>query len=166
MTTQATTDTEKTSQIIESIMKNGTPIYQIKGLTKDHMEALYSYGYNLYNSGKFSEAEKIFLALCIYDHTTQKYWMAHGGSCQAQKAYDRALASYSFAALLDAKNPMPALRGFECHAAMKNYMMALAALEAVIYIAGNEPKYAEVKKKAEQLRSAMEAAAGEKKEGA
>jgi len=149
---------EATAAMVEQIMKTGTPIYQVKGLTKKHLEARYAYGFNLYNASKFAEAEKIFLALCLYDYSDVKFWMALGGAAQAQKEYDRALQSYSYAAMLDQNNPMPALRGFECHAALKNYTQALSALEAVIYISGDNEKFAEVKKKAEQLREAIEAA--------
>ena len=57
--------TEK--EIKEAAQKflNGSTIKELRGITNDEMEAVYSLAFNYYRTGKFEEAEKLFIPVLI-----------------------------------------------------------------------------------------------------
>lgn len=108
-----------------------TTVRALKGLTDAQMEAIYAVGYANFQSGKFSEAEKIFKALLILDHLEKKYWFAFGGVREAQRDFKSALQAYQTCAFLDLDNPKPQYHCAVCHLALGDRQNALYALDAL-----------------------------------
>lgn len=104
---------------------------ELKGITDGEMEAVYSLGFNFYNTGRYDEAEKIFKFLVLFDHLNPKYWTAMGALQQVRKDYDTAVTSYSFASFLDLKDPKPQFHAAECFLAKGDVENAKSALEAL-----------------------------------
>ncbi|MFZ4115087.1 MAG: SycD/LcrH family type III secretion system chaperone [Chthoniobacterales bacterium] len=146
-----------------SILKNGTPLYQVKGMSKQYLENLYSIAYNLYSAEKYEEAGRIFQTIVFYNHLDKKSWLGAGGSAEMLKQYDKALIAYSYISLLDKSDPLPALHAFDCHFALKNYPQALSALEAVLLLSSKKPEYQEIRKRAEFLRNMLHSTIQESK---
>ena len=62
---------------------NGATLKEVRGITNDELEAVYSLGFGYYTTGKFEEAQKLFEFLVLFDHLSTKYWFALGAVQQA-----------------------------------------------------------------------------------
>ena len=128
-----TTDINE-AQIKEAAQKFATGVAtmrELKGITKAEMEAVYSVGFNMYRTGRYDDAEKIFRFLVLFDHLEPKYWMGVGAIQQVRKDYNGALASYGYASFLDLQNPKPQLHAAECFLALGDKPNAASALLAL-----------------------------------
>lgn len=128
-----TTDINE-AQIKEAAQKFATgfaTMRELKGITKAEMEAVYSVGFNMYRTGRYDDAEKIFRFLVLFDHLEPKYWMGVGAIQQVRKDYQGAIASYGYASFLDLQNPKPQLHAAECFLAMGDKVNAASALVAL-----------------------------------
>ena len=63
---------------------NGATLKEVRGITNDELEAVYSLGFGYYTTGKFEEAQKLFEFLVLFDHLSTKYWFALGAVQQAR----------------------------------------------------------------------------------
>ena len=129
MSTEITND-----MIAEAAQKFATgfaTMRELKGITKAEMEAVYSVGFNMYRTGRYDDAEKIFRFLVLFDHLEPKYWMGVGAIQQVRKDYQGAIASYGYASFLDLQNPKPQLHAAECFLAMGDKVNAASALVAL-----------------------------------
>lgn len=149
------TDGDSLAEKVYSVLKRGQPLYKARGMSKQHMDNLYTVAYNLYSAEKYEESGKLFESIVFYNHLDKKSWLGAAGSAEMLKDYDKALIAYSYATILDDSDPLPALHAFDCHFALKNYPQALCALESVIAISSKNPKYADIKKRAEFLRNML-----------
>ena len=104
---------------------------ELKGITKAEMEAVYSVGFNMYRTGRYDDAEKIFRFLVLFDHLEPKYWMGVGAVQQVRKDYQGAIASYGYASFLDLSNPKPQLHAAECFLALGDKANAASSLVAL-----------------------------------
>ena len=129
MSTEITND-----MIAEAAQKFATgfaTMRELKGITKAEMEAVYSVGFNMYRTGRYDDAEKIFRFLVLFDHLEPKYWMGVGAIQQVRKDYQGAIASYGYASFLDLSNPKPQLHAAECFLAMGDKVNAASSLIAL-----------------------------------
>jgi len=123
-----------TKQKIEEAAKafaKGATMKEVRGITNDELEAVYSLGFGYYNTGKFGEAQKLFEFLVLFDHLSSKYWFALGAVQQAQKDYQKAIASYGYSSFLDLENPKPQLHAAECYLALGDRERAASAILAL-----------------------------------
>ena len=122
---------EKIEEAAKSFAEMGT-IRELKGITDAEMEAIYSMGYSLYNTGRYDDAETVFRFLVLFDHQNPRYWIGLGAVQQVKKQYGDAVTSYGYASFLDLDNPKPQYYAAECFLALgdkENTLSALAALE-------------------------------------
>ena len=129
MSTEITND-----MIAEAAQKFATgfaTMRELKGITKAEMEAVYSVGFNMYRTGRYDDAEKIFRFLVLFDHLEPKYWMGVGAIQQVRKYYQGAIASYGYASFLNLKNPKPQFHAAKCFLAMCDKVNAASALVAL-----------------------------------
>ena len=121
------------AQITEAAKKflNGATIKELKGLSNQEMEAVYSLAFNFYRTGKFDEAEKLFNFLALFDHLNQKFWMGVGAVRQVKKDFPGAVQAYGYASFLKLSNPKPQFHAAECFLAMGDKRNAASALEAL-----------------------------------
>ena len=121
------------AQITESAKKftEGATIKELRGISNNELEAVYSLAFNYYRSGKFDEAEKLFNFLALFDHLNQKYWIGVGAVRQVKKDFSGAVQAYGYASFLDLANPKPQLHAAECFLAMGDKRNAASSLEAL-----------------------------------
>ena len=147
---------EQIEKAAEKFIKDGATLKEVKGITNDELEAVYSLGFGYYRTGKFDEAEKLFQFLVLFDHLSSKYWFALGAVQQAKKMFDKAVSSYGYSSFLDLENPKPQFHAAECLLAMGdkgNAASAIMALEQ--YCPKNTDLGREYRAKAAELRKTI-----------
>ena len=152
MSTEINTDT-----IAEAANKFATgfaTMRELKGITKAEMEAVYSVGFNMYRTGRYDDAEKIFRFLVLFDHLEPKYWLGVGAVQQVRKDYQGAIASYGYSSFLDLSNPKPQLHAAECFLALGDKVNAASSLMALDKYCPSEstPVGREYRAKAAEMR--------------
>ncbi len=122
---------------------NGGTFKDLKDMSDDAMEAIYSVAYNLYQGGKYLEAQKVFQFLCFYDHFNRKYFLGLGACQQMLKQYDKAIEIFSFTTILDSDDPRPMLYIGDCHMAKGDKDSARIAYETSLEWASDSEEYAQ-----------------------
>ena len=146
------------AQIEEAAKKfmNGSTIKELKGISNNELEAVYSLAFNYYRSGKFDEAEKLFNFLALFDHLNPKFWMGVGAVRQVKKDFSGAVQAYGYASFLDLSNPRPQLHAAECFLAMGDKRNAASSLEALDQYCPNDTDLGrEYRAKAAELRKVV-----------
>lgn len=120
-------------QIQEAAKKfaNGATLKEVKGISNEELESVYSLGFSYYRTGKFENAQKLFEFLVLFDHLNAKYWFALGAVQQAQKQFQKAIASYGYSSFLDLENPKPQYHAAECFLALGDKTNAASAIMAL-----------------------------------
>ena len=129
MSTEITND--QIAEAAEKFANGVATMRELKGITKAEMEAVYSVGFNMYRTGRYDDAEKIFRFLVLFDHLEPKYWLGVGAVQQVRKDYQGAIASYGYSSFLDLSNPKPQLHAAECFLALGDKVNAASSLMAL-----------------------------------
>ena len=146
-------DTEKIAEGIRSLVRDKATLKQIKGVTNDELEAVYSLAFGYYRTGKYDEALKLFQFLVLFDHLNAKFWFGLGATQQAVKDYQGAVASYGYCSFLNLENPKPQYHAAECFLAIGDKRNAASSLEALNeYCPENTDVGREYRAKAAKLR--------------
>ena len=131
---------------------------ELKGISNEELEAVYSLAFGYYQTGKYDEAFKLFQFLVLFDHLNAKFWFGLGAVQQVMKDYKGALTSYGYCSFLDLKNPKPQLHSAECFIALGDKTNALSALEALNEFCPKDTDVGrEYRAKAEAVRKIIEA---------
>jgi type III secretion system low calcium response chaperone LcrH/SycD len=111
----------------------GLPLGEAAGVTKETVEAGYGLAFSLYNSGNFKDAETMFQALCIYNHTDERFWMGLGGCRQMNNNLDGAIDAYGMATFMDAlAGPAPSVHAGLCYLKKGDKENARALFDAAV----------------------------------
>ena len=124
-------DTKKIADDVKTLIDRGATLKQLKGISNEELEAVYSLAFGYYRSGKFDEAAKLFQFLVLFDHLNAKFWFGLGATQQALKDYAGAVSSYGYCSFLNLENPKPQLHAAECFLAMGDKLNAASSLEAL-----------------------------------
>ena len=152
--------TEQQIQDAAKKFANGATLKEVKGISNEELESVYSLGFSYYRTGKFEDAQKLFEFLVLFDHLNAKYWFALGAVQQARKDFQKAIASYGYSSFLDLENPKPQFHAAECFLALgdkANAASAVLALEK--YAPQNTELGREYRAKAAALRATIGEAA-------
>lgn len=89
---------------------------ELEKLDDSVIDGVYSFAYNFYEKGKYSEAENLFRLLTAMRLYNPLYWKGLGATLQMQKKYGEAVEAYSRSALVDEKgaDPYPHFHAAEC----------------------------------------------------
>ena len=147
---------EQVEEMLMEFFGKGGTFKDLKDMSDDAMEAIYSVAYNLYQGGKYDEAQKVFQFLCFYDHFNRKYFMGLGACQQMMKEYENAIEIFSFATILDSDDPRPMLYIGDCRLAMGSKNEAKIAYEAALEWAGDKEEFAEDKERAQSMLENLE----------
>jgi len=124
-------DTKKITEAVKSMLTNGSTLKQLKGVSNEELEAVYSLAFGYYRTGKYDEASKLFQFLVLFDHLNAKFWFGLGAVQQALKDYQGAVSSYGYCSFLKLDNPKPQLHAAECFLALGDKRNAASTLEAL-----------------------------------
>lgn len=164
MSTSAITQ-EQIVEAARQFVNDCTTLGELKGISHQELEAVYSLGFTHYRTGRYEDAAKLFQFLVLFDHLNPKYWLALGAVQQVAKDYKAAIASYGYASFLDLENPKPQLHAAECFLALGDKQNAASALMALgEYCPKDTDVGREYRAKADALRKQIgEAAFSEEK---
>lgn len=150
---------EITKETIEAAAKKlmeGYTLSSVKGISEAELEAVYSVGYNFYQTGRLDDAQKIFSFLVMFNHLSAKFWMGLGAVYQVKKELDQALTAYGYASFLDLEDPRPQYHAAECFWAKGDRANALSALEALEQFAPASTELGrEYRQKAAELKAKL-----------
>ena len=135
------------------LLQKGASLGDLVGLDKDKLEVMYAYAYNLYSSGQYSDAEKIFRALVVYDGSVIKYWIGLAACRENQKAFREAAELYAMGATMGGlDDPEPMYYSALCRLKADQKENAIAALEFIDLMGkGSKPHDLQIKAKAKAL---------------
>lgn len=144
------------AETAKKLIEDVTTVRDLKGITDGEMEAVYSLGFNFYNTGRIEDAEKVFKFLVLFDHMNPKYWTGMGAVQQVKREYEAAVTSYGFASFLDLENPKPQFHAAECYLAMGDRTNAISALAALAKFAPDTEEGRAYRAKGEELGKRIE----------
>jgi len=105
---------EEMDAMLEGIAQGAT-VGDVINMSQEAIEAGYGLAYSLYTAGNYKDAETMFRALCVYDHTDQRFWMGLGGCRQMNGDVRGAIDAYGFGAYASALgDPAPLVHGALC----------------------------------------------------
>lgn len=110
------------------------------GFSPPIMELMYQQGYNLFQSGKYQDALKIFTILRQLDITEMRYSFAIAASYHYMKDYLDAAANYLIYKSMDPSNPLPSFHLYDCFMKADYPQSALIALEEARILAERDPQ--------------------------
>lgn len=149
---------ETIRETAKKLVEDVTTVRDLKGISTGEMEAVYSLGFNFYNTGRIDEAEKVFKFLVLFDHMNPKYWTGMGAVQQMKRDFSSAVTSYAFASFLDLENPKPQFHAAECYLAMGDRESAVSALTALKKFAPVETELGRLyREKADELENRIQA---------
>ena len=155
-------DPAKIANDVKTLIEKRATLKQMKGVTNDELEAVYSLAFGHYQTGKYEEAHKLFQFLVLFDHLNAKYWFGLGAAQQALKDFQNAAVSYGYCSFLKLDNPKPQLHAAECFLALGDKRSSASALEALNeYCPTNTDVGREYRAKAAKLREVVGEAAFE-----
>lgn len=127
------------------------------GLNEEMIEGMYSFGYRLYNSGKYDQAIQLFRFLMLLDPTQPKFMLGLAACFHMQKEYQDAAAIYMICSILDIENPIPHYHVSDCYIEMQQPDLASLALEQCILRCGDKSEYVGIKNRAQVMLDAIKA---------
>lgn len=142
-------------ETFKPFLTNGVPLYLLRGVSKQDLDALYVMAYNLYSEKKYQRAFQIFQAIALYNHFDKRGWMGSAACCQLLGNYRAAVSCYAYASLIDAEDPVPLFHAIECYIALKSYDEAHSALGAMLLLAEKNSKFAQLKNWATKMKEAL-----------
>lgn len=95
-------------------------------------EALYSEAVTEYEAGHYDKAHDLFSALSMELPTQPEIWKGLAACNQARNYFREALLSWSMAAFLDNKDPVPHFHAAECLLAQGDRTEALKAIRIAL----------------------------------
>lgn len=145
----------------EHVMVHGGSIAEVRGITPDELEAVYAIAYAEFGQKHYDKAEALFRFLCTLDHRVAKYWLGLGATRQERQEWQPAMMSYVMAGMFDGKDPLPALQTGDCLLALGKFAKAEVALKDAVHRASQDPKYGQLKERAEALLKVARERSGE-----
>lgn len=137
---------------LEKLLIEGMTQAEALGVDHKVLDGLYSLGYSHYNHGKYREAQTLFCYLTLLNDKDPKYFFAAGAAFHMQKDYTTAIDYYTICANLDWMNPLPWYHLADCYFEVKNFFMALTAVENVFIRTTNLKMYAKLFERAKFLK--------------
>ncbi|MGF1717671.1 SycD/LcrH family type III secretion system chaperone [Photobacterium chitinilyticum] len=162
MTTAAETNQALLGEI-EKYLSGGGTFGEIYDLSSETIETFYQVGYGLYQGGSYADAEKVFRFLCLFDHYGLRHFIALGSCLQMQKEYQLAIESYSYAGLLDGKDPRSPYHAAECYLALGQREKASSGFYAASQLSEKHSKFDELCNKAATIYQQLNASLQETK---
>lgn len=121
----------------------------------EELDLLYRMGCDLFDQGKYQQADRLFNLLILFRPLEARYLFACGMSQKAQKRPAMATQMFCAAMLLDPDNPAPVMETAECMLLLDARKDACDVLRHVLAIAGDSEAHAAVRERAVQWLAAM-----------
>ncbi len=133
---------------VDSLLQKNILNKKSLGIDKNSEKQFYAKAYQLYQSGKYREAQNLFVTLTVFNQGEPSYMMGLGACVYMLKEYDQAARIYIKCGLIDPSNPMPYYYASNCYWKKNDAPSALVALCMFIKKAGNKPEFKALKERA------------------
>ncbi len=145
--------------------KNLTPKDSLQ-LSNEVMETIYSHGYTLYNTGRYSESGYIFRLLIMLDYMESKYQMGLAACLHMEKRYLNAAQLYMMTAILAPGNPLPYYHAADCFIQIGSPSSATFMLQMAIEEADEKAEFGILTERCRMMKESLrESAEEEEKAG-
>lgn len=139
------------AKILVKIFEKEMTAKQAMNISDEEISVIYSYAYQLFNSGKYVEACELFKMLYVLDPTEGGFASALGACYHKLEDYETALMMFIMHAETDLTNPVPLFYCYDCFVHLNNPEGAFIMLDALLARAEKDPKYDKLKAKAELI---------------
>lgn len=147
---------KKGDRFLDKLM-TGTPIKDIIGLDNKIIDIMFGQAYQLYNTGKYEDASRIFQNLVMLNSTESKYMLGLAACYHMMKDYENAVKVYELCAMLDPKNPIPHYHSYDCFMNLGDKIAALNSIDMAIECSGDLPQFKVMKERAVLMVQNLEA---------
>lgn len=147
---------ESLTDIIKGALASGNSVKSALNISDDALEGIYSYGYNLYNQGRYQDSSYIFRFLSMIDYQKVKYLVGLAACLHQLEDYFDAIPLYMLAGQLDPENPLPFFHASDCFIKLNQLESAVAALDLCLMHAGDNEKYTAVKEKSLLMKKGLQ----------
>ncbi len=137
--------------LADDFLKGETQLWELKGMTREDVEAIYTIGYTMYANGRYKDASNVFLVLTFLDSMNGMYWKALAASRQMTKEFQLALTAYLMALSLDPQDVTLLMHIAECFMSLEEPVEAENMFNRAIQVFGDEPSYKAYKEQAQEL---------------
>ncbi len=136
------------SALVDNVLLQGMPFKDALGVSNAKIEAIYSQAYQMYNSGKFTDAIQLFRLLLVLEPMESKHYMGLAACQHMIKEYENAIKAYGFAGIIDPQTPVPFFHASDCYLQMRDKTSAIIMLDMAVQRAGEHPEYQTLKDRA------------------
>ncbi len=81
-------------------LKEGRPLFEVLGLSRNTVDALYTRAHQWFMIGRHDKAEGLFRTLCLLDPKVADHWIGYGVCLKLNGALDVAAQAFEFARAL------------------------------------------------------------------
>lgn len=141
------------AKLMVKIFEKGMSPKQAMNVSDEEMSIFYKYAYNMFNSGKYAEACELYKMLFVLDPIEASFGMSLGACYHKMKDYESAIMVYLMESQIWPYDPTPLFYCYDCYLRSNNPEGAFIMLNATIKTAQDQPRYAQLKEKAEMLLS-------------
>lgn len=147
--------TESQKKLVEAgakeIAQNNVAVSDAIGIDGPLIQHIYSVGYQMYNTGRFSQAAQVFRLLLFLDGLKLKYLMALGASHHMMKDHKNAADIYLACKNFFPNEPMPYYHAIDCYLQMNMPLVAFIVMTGCIAACGDKPEYKNLKYRVEVM---------------
>lgn len=141
--------------VFTDVIQKGMSIMEAIKFPPALSELLYSYASELFNSGKYQDANKLFYYLVHINPQDARFTFAYAASFHKLKKYEEASNYYLMTTMIEKNNPLSWFHAGDCYLQMQRPDAALVMLNKAISVAGSNPQHEQVRKQAEGLRYSL-----------
>ena len=142
-------------ETLRKCIEEGKSLQEIIGYSDDLMEKLYGAAYEVFQEGRYHEAQDGFLFLTTLNPYVYAYWLGLAMSYQLMEEYEQAALAYECASGADPDSPLPYYYLAGCHLYLNAYDEALHAIKILKEKCAHKPEYKELLEKARQAEETI-----------
>lgn len=145
-----------TSKLMSNILTHGMLPKDALGIKDGQAEAMYAHAYQLYNNGKYADAQRIFTTLILLNVLEPKYLLGAAACAHMLGDLEHAANLYIKCGMFSDKDPVPYYHAADCYIQMKDPLSAIVALTMVIKKAGEKVEFSTLKDRAKIMIVTLE----------
>ena len=143
-------------ETLRSFIEEGKSLQEIIGYTDELMEQLYKAAYEVFQEGRYKDAQDGFLFLTTLNPYVYAYWLGLAMSYQLMEEYEQAILAYECASSVESETPLPYYYLAGCHLYLNEYDEAQESLDLLKEKCRNRPEYKELMEKAQKAEMTIQ----------
>ncbi len=156
----ASLDVRTADGLVDAMLHHGVTPADLRGITPDELEAVYSVTLEALAAGQVDEAFEHAALLVSNDPWDRRYHLVLGLCLQHFDLHETAARSYAHALALDATDALATYRIGECLLAMGELALAREALEDAVKLSWLDPAHDVVREAAQQQLDGLRGSGG------